>query len=188
MLGKRLAHEKFNLVISSDLKRTVDTSGIIMSFMESKPDFKTDERLREKSAGVYEGQPLGTTGDTALKLGINPREFRPENGESWLDINKRVVSFISDLQPLYREMMGSTDAVSEEEKHLEVQPKKILLITHGGWITEFLNVAYEMMGGKHSQKEKVKNCALFVFKLIVTDEGCVRFDPVVENDVSHMTD
>ena len=65
MVGKRLAGEKFDRVFVSDLKRTVDTAQIITDCIESdeKPQVVLDERLREKSAGIYEGCPLGSTSE-----------------------------------------------------------------------------------------------------------------------------
>ncbi len=47
-------------------------------------------RLREKGAGVLEGLPIGTPSTMAQKQGIPAREFKPEGGESWLDVNSRV--------------------------------------------------------------------------------------------------
>jgi broad specificity phosphatase PhoE len=92
MVGKRLGKEHFDVMYSSDLKRTMDTSqAIYKNFQkEAAPELFQDMRLREKGGGVLEGQPLGMPGELAKKAGIPMREFRPENGESWIDVNKRV--------------------------------------------------------------------------------------------------
>ncbi len=76
----------------SDLKRTMDTAKAIEKQFKSKnaPTLIPDMRLREKGAGILEGQPLGTPSAMAKKAGIPAREFRPEGGESWIDVNNRV--------------------------------------------------------------------------------------------------
>lgn len=101
MAGRRLAKEKFDAVYVSDLKRTVDTAHLLLSQSEHYSDTSTHEqllklemRLREKSAGILEGQPLGSTSKAAKDHGIDPRAYRPEKGESWLDLNKRLNSFL----------------------------------------------------------------------------------------------
>ena len=77
----------------------------------------SDQRLREKSAGDLEGQPLGTTDALAKKNHINPREFRPLHGESWVDVQNRARNFLIEL--------------SERFIHAE-QPTKVLIVSHGG--------------------------------------------------------
>ena len=37
----------------------------------------------------------------AKSEGIDPREYRPENGESWLDMNKRIKSFLEETVDQY---------------------------------------------------------------------------------------
>lgn len=94
MIGRRLKKEKYEAVYVSDLKRTVETAKLILSESDHYADtskheelLKLDMRLREKSAGIYEGKPLGSTSHAAKENGIDPRSYRPENGESWLDLN-----------------------------------------------------------------------------------------------------
>lgn len=67
-MGKRLCHEKFEAIYVSDLLRTIDTAKIIYDQLPDdtgKPLFIEESRLREKSAGIYEGLPLGTTSGVA---------------------------------------------------------------------------------------------------------------------------
>ena len=54
-------------------------------------------RLREKGAGILEGKPLGTPSTLAKKAGVSAREFKPEGGESWLDVHMRVKDFIKEI-------------------------------------------------------------------------------------------
>jgi broad specificity phosphatase PhoE len=55
---------------------------------------KLEHNLREKSAGIYEGQPTGKTSGVARELGIDPHHFRPEGGESWIDVYERIHIFL----------------------------------------------------------------------------------------------
>ena len=57
MLGNRLKFVKFNEIISSDLNRVKQTTKEILSFRDNA-DCQFDSRLREKSAGIFEGKSL----------------------------------------------------------------------------------------------------------------------------------
>jgi len=41
--------------------------------------------------------------------------------------------------------------------------KRILVVTHGGYIMEFYNVMKEISGQKVSNSNCAKNCALYIF-------------------------
>jgi hypothetical protein len=88
---------------SSDLKRTMDTAqAIYKHFKDSdRPELIPDMRLREKGGGVLEGQPLGKPGEMAKKLGIPMREYKPEGGESWIDVYNRIQDFTKDIVKKY---------------------------------------------------------------------------------------
>jgi broad specificity phosphatase PhoE len=58
-------------------------------------------RLREKGGGVLEGKPLGTPGELAKKLGIPMREYKPEGGESWIDVYNRIQDFTKEIVKKY---------------------------------------------------------------------------------------
>ena len=84
----------------SDLKRTEDTAKIMIEYLgedDNKPILVLENRLREKCAGELEGMPLGSTSSAAKTKGVDSREFKPVGGESWLDVNKRVHSFLNDV-------------------------------------------------------------------------------------------
>jgi broad specificity phosphatase PhoE len=119
MAGKRLGKEHFDVMYSSDLKRTMDTAQAIYKHFTAlnSPELIPDMRLREKGGGVLEGQPLGTPGELAKKLGISAREYKPEGGESWIDVNKRVQDFVKEIVSKY--MHAKEKAVSEVPQHAE---------------------------------------------------------------------
>lgn len=117
MAGKWLGKEHFDLMYSSDLKRTMDTAQAIYKHFtaSNSPELIPDMRLREKGGGVLEGQPLGTPGELAKKLGISAREYKPEGGESWIDVNKRVQEFVKEIVSKH---MHSKEKVATEEPHI----------------------------------------------------------------------
>lgn len=53
-----------------------------------------DARLREKSGGDWEGEPLGKFASEAKNAGCGIREFAAPNGECWKDVNSRARDFI----------------------------------------------------------------------------------------------
>mmetsp|Transcript_19353 Transcript_19353/g.18482 ORF Transcript_19353/g.18482 Transcript_19353/m.18482 type:complete len:178 (+) Transcript_19353:14-547(+) len=137
IVGNKLSTQKFSIAYSSDLKRAVDTSEIILSCTAHKPELILDQRLREKSGGIFEGKPRGSTTAYAVAHNINPREFVPEGGESWLNVYSRVTSFFTFLLEKH--------AVKKEEGK-EGEAEKILCISHGGFISEILNVMQDLKG------------------------------------------
>jgi broad specificity phosphatase PhoE len=100
LLGERLSQEHFDLAYTSDLKRAKDTADLISDqFIKSEREilFKQDPRLREKSSGIYEGYPIGTTFMMAKEAGIDNRLFKPTGGENWMEVNERLKSFLAYL-------------------------------------------------------------------------------------------
>jgi broad specificity phosphatase PhoE len=67
---------------------------------------------------------------------------------------------------------------------------RILCVTHGGLIMEFLNYADSFLGTppvEGSRQNKAKNCGIFVFRFHETDDKLgFRIETVVENDVDHL--
>ncbi|CDW82371.1 UNKNOWN [Stylonychia lemnae] len=181
----------------SDLKRTVDTAILIQEglLQDKVPPLQLEMRLREKSAGIYEGQPLGSTSSAAKELGLDPRKYKPEGGESWLDLNQRIHSFLNETLKIHLNSKQETQ-VQEEQKDYEQQQQlpqseeqpmqKILCVTHGGFITELLNVLQEFQGKEPIHKDKVRNCSIYVFRAHKIDDGSVHFESVIENDTSHL--
>lgn len=57
-LGKTLEGNRFDLLLTSDLKRAVDTSRLINNSLHL--EMITDAMLRERDFGIYTGKPYGT--------------------------------------------------------------------------------------------------------------------------------
>ncbi|OMJ88121.1 hypothetical protein SteCoe_10023 [Stentor coeruleus] len=170
LLGERLKSVHFDAIFCSDLNRCQQTLGQIIPFHNyASPVF--DERLREKSAGVLEGRPLGTTDALAKKNGVNPREYRPERGESWTDVQSRARNFLMELASRFIQPNGNF---------------RILIVSHGGWIMEFINVIREIKGQIPVYANKSKNTAVYVYRF---KKNGNKLSPsmVIENDTKHLS-
>jgi probable phosphoglycerate mutase len=168
LLGKRLQHVGFDAIYISDLNRTKQTADAIIRAMG--PDHRvkafTDRRLREKKCGEgYEGQPIGYIEQMRKLSGQSHRVFRPAAGESWEDVSKRAHSFLLEILSRY--------CTSPEHK-------RILIITHGGFISEFLSLA---VGGVPNH---AKNCSVFVLECSQDHSETPQFCLKISNDVSHV--
>lgn len=108
-----LRDTKIDLIYYSPLQRTKETAKIIAQNLGiSEEQCIEDERLREMNFGVFEGKQV----DEYLAFfgnGYNRLITRPEGGESWGDVKRRVGEFMYEL----------------EKKHAE---KNILIVAHNG--------------------------------------------------------
>lgn len=116
LLGLRLANETWDGIISSDLKRAKETAQII-SKMSGIPIIGTDNRLRERKYGQVEG-----TTATEREERWGPEWKLQELGQESDD----------ELWKRWSEL---------ETEILEAYPtRKILLVSHGGFIVQVLRV------------------------------------------------
>lgn len=108
---KKELPKSFDIIYCSPLKRTKQTLEIL--FPNSNPIF--DERIIERSAGIYEGKPKSMITKEQLELYKKGLWLAP-GAESIKSIDKRVSEFINELFEKY----------SNNEK--------ILVVTHDGII------------------------------------------------------
>lgn len=110
--GAGLAGRGITRIIASPLQRGRETASAVAEALGLSPSaISYDERLREVGFGVLNGRPIAEY----LALFQNMDEFmgtRPEGGESWTDMRRRLGAFIYEL----------------EEKH---ENETILIVTHG---------------------------------------------------------
>ena len=100
-LGKRqsmelknlIKGEKFDVVFSSDLERAVDSANLAFGRCIQ------DKRLRECNYGDYNGASSGIVERMAEKC----VEKSFPNGESYMDVEKRMRSFLDDLKKKYQD-------------------------------------------------------------------------------------
>lgn len=114
-VAKRLKDEKIDIVYSSDLDRAVKTCDEIIKFHSGVVVVKT-ELLREQCKGVYEGRPRGIRDDFLENKKIKYFDFKPEGGESMVDLWNKVIPFFEKIKK------DNTD-------------KSVLIVSHGGPIS-----------------------------------------------------
>ncbi|MFA6888234.1 MAG: histidine phosphatase family protein [Candidatus Woesearchaeota archaeon] len=111
----RLKDEKIDIVYSSDLERTKQTTEEIMKFHPKTPVIY-EKILRERNSGEWEGK---TEEERKLSLQNNNLEYlkhKPRGGESPQDLQKRVISFYDNFIQKYNK-------------------ETILIVGHGGPLT-----------------------------------------------------
>ncbi len=147
--AQKLLVEKIDLIISSDFIRTRETAEIIAQELNLNPkDIIYDARLREVDAGDLEGQSWLSYQDFFLHRREELITKLP-NGESLIDVRKRMVETVLDLEAKY-------------------QGKNILVVSHGlpafslivgaaGTPDEYLSKLKEEYGPiKHTEPIQVK--------------------------------
>lgn len=219
LLGKRLMREKYEAVYCSDLKRVRQTVEEIKRVQppEHKFDLNFKTELRERNAGEFEGHPYGSIDAAARAAGESPRSFTPRWGESWEDVRARAENFLQGLveehlPPPNPTMVG---IASKADKKRPGDQKSVLVVTHGGFVKEWIDTVSHYGGGclasdpitqLTSQKSngprwpslgqtgkgggmhypnRAKNTGVFRFD-VTWKSGRLNVSMVQENDVSHL--
>jgi isoleucyl-tRNA synthetase len=135
---KQLKDKKIDLIFSSDVLRTRQTANIVAQELGLKVQY--DKRLRDIDWGVFQGK---TAKEAWGFFGHNMEErFEkpPPEGESWLDVKRRMTSFIEDIDKKYSK-------------------KNILIISHGDplWL---LDSWARGLDNKEALKERGPGCPI----------------------------
>lgn len=93
-LGKIKSTTKFNAIISSDLKRAIDTAKLAF---KDKYKIISDNRLREINYGEFTNKPLAQFRSNRIYYVTNPFP----SGESYKDVEKRILGFLTFLKKDY---------------------------------------------------------------------------------------
>ncbi|OGY40984.1 MAG: hypothetical protein A2570_00640 [Candidatus Brennerbacteria bacterium RIFOXYD1_FULL_41_16] len=97
-LAQKIATEKIDVFVVSDLTRTKETAEILKSnFPEAELIY--DKRLREVDAGILSGKPIKDY-DSSFK-GSDWFGFKPEGGESFQDVLNRSFELFKELEKKY---------------------------------------------------------------------------------------
>ena len=64
-------------------------------------------------------------------------------------------------------------------------PNSILVVSHGGWIMEFLNVIRETKRQPPLYQNKSKNTALYMYRIRKKGQT-FSVTSVIQNDISHL--
>ncbi len=135
LLSKKLKNKKIDLIISSPLKRAIETSNIISKACNI--NVIIDYRLAEQNYGSFEG--IDRTNRDFLE---NKKNFaqRYPNGESTLQVVHRVYNFLEEIkaQPNY---------------------ECILIVSHGG-ICRVINTYFSNMTNSEFFNYRLNNCEL----------------------------
>ena len=152
--GELLAGKNIDKIISSDLKRTVETAHIINRYLGVPIQF--DERLRELNYGSLQGRlNKEITPETWQRFNHYPEEFQSEDLQCFY---ARVKSFFDDLD----------------------DSKNTLIVTHGGTIRMMMLYARNHKSFERSEfvelytTMKIKNASVFEW-----DRGNGEFQPVL---------
>ena len=143
--------------------------------------------LREKGGGVFEGKPISMTFSESKESIISSRTYKPDKGECWIDVMNRAKEFLNNIVDQY---------IFGELIIKDINPK-ILVITHGGFMKEFVNVYREIKGLEISD-EIPKNTAIYAFRIecthckgrcknILCGGRIFDIEMFIENDNSHLS-
>lgn len=114
-LARHLKDERIDVAYFSDLPRAAETADIILSYHQNTKRTPS-EVLREKKAGAFIGQRYEVYRKAREVSGHSFAEFRPEGGESLVDVQARIAQFYRTL--------------------LQNHPNEtVLLVSHAGAIT-----------------------------------------------------
>ncbi len=123
MLGKQVADKKFDVVFCSDLQRAVDSAFLGFG---AKYVVIMDERLREANYGDLNGKSVKSFKKTPAQYAQYIHKPFP-NGESLLDVQHRMASFLLWLHQRYN---GKNIAIVA---HQAPQLALDVLIKHKSW-------------------------------------------------------
>lgn len=109
--AKKLAEEGIDIIITSPFVRTKETAEIVaaeIGFDTRK--IIVDERIKEIDTGVFDGKSISEYRGNFVSQAEKFTK-RPEGGENLLDVKRRVMSFLEEIEKEY-------------------SGKKILIVTH----------------------------------------------------------
>lgn len=132
LLGRRLASETWDGIISSDLKRAKETAQII-SELSGIPLIREDARLRERMYGQIEGTTVAereARWGADWKLQALGQETDDELWQRWIQLETELIE--------------------------EYPGRKLLLVSHGGFIVQILRVL------KMDSEEFLQNTSLTI--------------------------
>lgn len=115
---QKLKKERIDFIYSSDFFRTRQTARIAAKELGIKKII-FDKRLRDVNLGIWHGRLKNEFYLNFPRNSINRFYKRPKSGESWFDVQKRMLKFLKET----------------DKKHKE---KNILIVSHGDplWLLE----------------------------------------------------
>ena len=144
LVGKRLKDRKFDIAMSSDLKRAAQTAVAIIILNDSINKLEICKALRERYMGDLAGNmdlcyPIWKN-DYANFEHRDNQKSKPLNGESVADVRLRVREFIKEM--LQKVAEGQVDSPN------------ILVVSHGQFMFELYSIisdiGYSPSNGRHN--------------------------------------
>jgi len=164
-LARRLANEKITALCSSDLSRVTETAKWIADEYEPALAVQCDPRWRELSFGKWEGlnhTEIQAQWQTEVSTWFaDPVNISPPDGETMLQMSKRVQSALNELKNNYKD-------------------ETVLIVSHGGTIQILLCMLLGVELKRYWQFH-VKQASLSILNLY---EDVTFLD--LFNDVSHL--
>ena len=143
LVGERLKNKKFDLVISSDLKRAKQTAEIIVDLNNSIDHFEEWKDVRERCVGDFEGNEIVDSALITVEKAVKNRNYltwRPPNGESVVDLRIRIKQVLKKVQLLA--LKSSTDI------------PMIVVVSHGAFMNELYYLLSEECFSQGMSPEK----------------------------------
>lgn len=165
---------KFDKIYSSDLKRAFDTAKILIG---SEKDVIVDLRLRERAYGVNEGKTLEQFRSEARKSGLKEKDlsfYTPPGGELLSEVYKRVKDFL--INQLVKTASNND---------------KVLIVTHGGVIREFMRYFRDELNCDFKGHEIMRvtpNTALNTFQVSIGLNQKIRVECIKIHYTPHLTE
>ncbi len=107
ILAKKIKDKKIDMLVSSPQKRAIETMKLSISLNDHAKNLTihTDERIKERSYGDYQGKSkleIQLEDAKALKKIRRSYDEIPPNGESLAMVVKRVTEFCNEIIPLMK--------------------------------------------------------------------------------------
>jgi broad specificity phosphatase PhoE len=200
-VGTALKSVKWNKVFSSDLKRTLTTSDILLSKSEtydakSNEGLSSCELLREMAFGVREMLPRATTIQEAIKI-VALRENISigdvvDTSETLQQLTERQVKFLSEiLHPFFNTDNLSSSSVTNSGKSAiskntiytaEGERPRVLCVSHGGFIRKFLSSFCS------SRLDSIGNCSISVVTVEWSSDSPLSYICTEGDECTNITD
>ncbi len=154
-IAKLIKHISFDHIYSSDLGRAFITAHIIAEKLNKVSILSRAKELREINYGIYANRKKKEVEKECPEYKTNIAFIFPE-GESYLQVQKRVVAFIKEL----------------EKKHKE---QTILLITHAGVIRSIIT-HYKKLNSEEYLKKNIPH--EYIGKFVIDNDKLKSYEKI----------
>jgi broad specificity phosphatase PhoE len=163
-LGQYLKDHGITHAYTSPQKRAIHTAEEILAYhVDAKVNHVDD--LREQNLGKLSALPKNTIRELHKQTGLPFADFRPEEGESYADLQKRAARFLHQLL----------------QKHK--QDDTLLIVTHGGTLgVLLLHILEKEITEENYKAHKSENTAFTILE--VMDDKKVKLHKI--NSLEHL--